>query len=150
MKHATRIVVLYVVFAALAILVNLLSQALVVAVYSGPRAVELSVLAGTGTGLLVKYVLDKRYIFAFASRSLFHDSRLFTLYAFTGVFTTAIFWGCEFAFQRLYATDAMRYIGGAIGLTLGYLIKYRLDKRFVFVGGSTPPRLASDRSDSPR
>jgi len=27
----------------------------------------------------------------------------------------------------------MRYLGGAIGLTLGYVIKYRLDKRFVFV-----------------
>lgn len=26
----------------------------------------------------------------------------------------------------------MRYLGGAIGLTLGSYIKYNLDKRFVF------------------
>lgn len=55
------------------------------------------------------------------------------LYTFTGVFTTALFWGIEFGFQSLFGTDAMRYLGGAIGLTLGYIIKYRLDKRFVFV-----------------
>jgi hypothetical protein len=26
----------------------------------------------------------------------------------------------------------MRYLGGVIGLTIGYLAKYHLDKRFVF------------------
>jgi hypothetical protein len=26
----------------------------------------------------------------------------------------------------------MRYVGGCIGLAIGYVIKYRLDKRYVF------------------
>ena len=30
----------------------------------------------------------------------------------------------------------MRYVGGVIGLAIGYWAKYRLDKRFVF--GSQP------------
>jgi hypothetical protein len=27
----------------------------------------------------------------------------------------------------------MRYLGGVIGLAIGYLTKYHLDKRFVFI-----------------
>jgi hypothetical protein len=30
----------------------------------------------------------------------------------------------------------MRYIGGVLGLSIGYYIKYQLDKRFVFVDKS--------------
>lgn len=133
MKRAARLVVLYALFAALAILVNLASQAVVIAVYAGPQALALSVLIGTGTGLLVKYGLDKRHIFEFTSANLAHDGRLFVLYTVMGVFTTLLFWGVEYGFHRLFGTDAMRYLGGAIGLSAGYLIKYRLDKRYVFV-----------------
>ena len=53
-----------------------------------------------------------------------------------GVFTTAIFWGTEYAFHLIFTTDAMRYIGGVLGLTIGYYIKYQLDKRFVFIDRS--------------
>ena len=49
-----------------------------------------------------------------------------------GLFTTFVFWGVEFAFQYVFGTDGMRYLGGAIGLTIGSIIKYKLDKRFVF------------------
>jgi putative flippase GtrA len=49
-----------------------------------------------------------------------------------GLLTTVIFWGFEWAFQLLYETKEMRYLGGVIGLALGYLTKYQLDKRFVF------------------
>ena len=39
----------------------------------------------------------------------------------------------EYAFHWLFGVDAMRYAGGALGLALGYLVKFRLDRRFVFV-----------------
>jgi len=71
-------------------------------------------------------------VFEFQADNLAHDTRLFILYGFMGVFTTLIFWGVEWAFQVLFQTDAMRYVGGAIGLTVGSFIKYHLDKRFVF------------------
>jgi hypothetical protein len=116
----------------LATAANIGTQALAIWIYSGIYSVELSVLAGTAMGLPIKYVLEKKYVFAFKSDSLGHDTRLFVLYGFMGVFTTAIFWGVEFAFHFLYGTDAMRYLGGAIGLTLGSYIKFHLDKRFVF------------------
>ena len=49
-----------------------------------------------------------------------------------GVVTTVIFWGVEFGFQAMIGTREMRYLGGVIGLAIGYLAKYRLDKRFVY------------------
>lgn len=128
-----RIAVLYAVFAALATAVNIGSQALVIWLYNGSYAVPLSILVGTAAGLPVKYVLEKRHIFSFESDNLAHDGKMFALYSFMGVFTTALFWGIEYAFHHAFGTDAMRYLGGVIGLTLGYAIKYHLDKRFVFV-----------------
>lgn len=137
MKSVARLAVLYAVFAAIATAVNIGFQALVIWVYQGPYAVPLSILVGTAAGLPVKYVLEKRHIFGFQSDNLAHDGRLFVLYTFMGVFTTALFWGIEYAFHLIFGTDAMRYLGGVIGLTLGYVIKYHLDKRFVFVSRTT-------------
>jgi putative flippase GtrA len=125
---------LYALFAAIATLANIGSQALTVAVYHGPYAIPLSVFVGTGVGLLLKYVLDKRYIFRFKSTGLGHDGRLFVLYTLMGLVTTAIFWGAEYAFYAFFGTAQMRYVGGTIGLAIGYFSKYRLDKRYVFVG----------------
>jgi putative flippase GtrA len=122
----------YGVFALLAMAVNIGSQAAFMAVYVGHYSIELSILLGTTLGLLAKYVLDKKYIFCFKAQSVAHDSQRFLLYAVMGLVTTVVFWGSEYLFQLVFATNVMRYVGGAIGLVIGYLIKYRLDKRFVF------------------
>jgi len=133
MSRRSSLVVLYTAFALAATLANLGSQALVVAVWPAALGIELSILVGTGVGLVIKYVLDKRYIFRFKTRNLLHDGRLFMLYTCMGILTTLLFWATEYAFHWLFASDAMRYLGGAIGLAVGYLVKYRLDKRYVFV-----------------
>lgn len=133
MKPAASIAALYVIFAVVATIVNLATQAVIVWLYIGPYAIELSILAGTAAGLPVKYVLEKRYVFEFEAKDIAHDSRLFLIYSFMGVFTTLIFWGVEYLFHWVFQTDFMRYVGGALGLGVGYVIKYRLDKRFVFV-----------------
>ena len=137
MKHPVRLVTLYAAFAAIAIGLNLGAQVLVIALYSAAYAVTLSMVVGTGTGLLVKYVLDKRHIFAYETENLAHDGRLFVLYSLMGVVTTALFWGVEWAFQWLFDSNAMRYLGGGIGLVVGYVIKYHLDKEFVFIDQPT-------------
>jgi putative flippase GtrA len=133
MKSVAHLAMLYAVFAGLATVVNIGSQALLMSLYSGEFAIPLSILVGTATGLPVKYILEKRHIFDFQSKSLAQDARLFFLYSAMGVVTTVLFWGIEYAFHRIFGTDAMRYLGGAIGLTLGYVIKYHLDKQYVFV-----------------
>jgi putative flippase GtrA len=136
-KSATKIAVLYSLFAGLSTVVNIGSQMLSMLIYSGAYAVEISIFIGTLAGLPLRYFLEKRYIFSFESKNIKHDGQLFILYSFMGVFTTAIFWGTEYAFHLIFTTDVMRYIGGVLGLSIGYYIKYQLDKRFVFVDKST-------------
>ena len=122
----------YMIFAIFATAANIGSQDIALGVYTGPYTVTVSVLVGTAVGLVVKYVLDKKFIFCYQVDSAKQDSKLLILYATTGVATTVIFWGAEFAFDLIFGTKQMRYVGGAIGLAIGYVIKYQLDKRFVF------------------
>lgn len=133
MKRAAEIALLYTVFAAIATLANIGSQALVVACYRGIYSVELSILIGTAAGLPIKYMLEKRHIFGYVAENLSHDSKLFVLYSIMGTVTTALFWGTEYTFHWMFGSDSMRYVGAAIGLSAGYVIKYHLDKKFVFV-----------------
>ena len=122
----------YAFFAAIATVVNLLTQEASIRLYDDARAIPISVLAGTATGLVTKYLLDKRYIFRFKSQSVAHEGRVFVLYTVMSVFTTLIFWGTEFAFHVVWETKTARYTGAVIGLAIGYVIKYQLDKRYVF------------------
>jgi putative flippase GtrA len=134
-KTAVSIAVLYTLFAAFSTVMNIGAQMLCIWAYKGPYAVEVSILVGTAAGLPLRYYLEKRYIFAFQSKNMVHDGQLFVLYTFMGVFTTAIFWGVEYAFYLSFGTDTMRYVGGVIGLAIGFYIKYQLDKKYVFVSG---------------
>lgn len=127
-----RFVLLYALLAAIATAVNLLAQEAVTRIYSGPGAILVAMVIGTGAGLVVKYVLDKRYIFMFRARDTAHDSKTFILYTIMGLATTVIFWGFELGFDHLFANRAMRYVGAITGLSIGYVTKYFLDKRFVF------------------
>ncbi|MCX7366464.1 MAG: GtrA family protein [Alphaproteobacteria bacterium] len=127
-----RLVVLYALIAAIATVANIGAQELTVRAYGGPYHVVLSVFMGTGVGLVVKYVLDKAFIFNFRATDAKHDAQTFVLYTAMGLATTAIFWGFEFGFNALFRSKEMRYLGGLIGLALGYWIKYHLDKRYVF------------------
>jgi putative flippase GtrA len=122
----------YTIFALIATLANIGVQDLVIRLYQGAFHLIGSVIMGTGAGLLVKYALDKRYIFRFQPRDLAHDGRTFFLYTLMGLATTVIFWGFEFGFEYLFANRGMRYLGGVIGLAIGYVAKYHLDKQFVF------------------
>lgn len=127
-----KIALTYAILALIATAINIGSQDIVIRSYSGPYAIFLSIIVGTGVGLVAKYVLDKRYIFQFRARDAVHDGQTFLLYTLMGLATTVIFWGFEFAFQHIFQSDAMRYLGGVIGLAIGYVTKYHLDKRYVF------------------
>ena len=132
MFASSKLAVIYAIFALIATAANIVSQDIVIRAYSGAFDILASIIVGTGVGLMVKYILDKRYIFRFRARSVSHDARTFALYTVMGLATTVIFWGFEFGFHHLFGTKDMRYLGGVIGLAIGYLTKYHLDKRFVF------------------
>jgi putative flippase GtrA len=123
----------YIAFALISTFVNLFLQFLSFKVYNGMGAIYLAMFLGTLSGLVVKYILDKKYIFFHESEGKKDDAKKFALYSFMGVFTTIIFWGVEVAFDAIYHTPEAKYIGGLIGLAIGYNLKYFLDKKFVFV-----------------
>lgn len=128
----------YAVFAALAVLANLAAQRLVLSWQDDGAGFALALVVGTGVGLVVKYVLDKRWIFADREAGLAAHGRKFTLYTLMGLVTTALFWGTETAFWLIWHTDAMREAGAVLGLAVGYVVKYNLDKRFVFAPVRSP------------
>ena len=125
----------YVLFAILATEINIGAQYMSLIIYSGQYSLYLAMFWGTLTGLIVKYILDKKYIFQFQTKSAKEDSIKFLLYSLMGVITTLIFWGFELAFNALFPYAEAKYIGAILGLSVGYMIKYRLDKKFVFQSG---------------
>lgn len=122
----------YVLFAVLASLANLATQRGILAINEESRMIFSAIAAGTLVGLVVKYLLDKRWIFFDRKTGVRTHGRKFTLYTATGIVTTAIFWGAELGFWHAFGTHTMREVGAIIGLTIGYALKYRLDRRFVF------------------
>jgi putative flippase GtrA len=50
----------------------------------------------------------------------------------TGGGTTIIFWTTEVLFDALWQVEIAKYIGAVVGLSIGYSIKYFLDKKYVF------------------
>lgn len=122
----------YTLFAVLSMGINILFQELSLLVYTAHYALYVSILAGTLAGLVVKYLLDKRYIFRYRTFSMLENGKTFIMYSLMGVATTLVFWGFELSFEFLFRSKAMRYTGAVIGLAIGYYLKYHLDKRFVF------------------
>jgi putative flippase GtrA len=128
----TALITWYALFALVSMAANLASQKIVWCLYDGPFSIPLAVCIGTGVGLIVKYALDKGWIFRYEHRSVVHGIQTFARYVVMGLATTAIFWAMEFSAQALFHSEKARLAGAAFGLTLGYIAKYQLDKRFVF------------------
>jgi putative flippase GtrA len=127
----------YAVFAGIAIGVNLGTQAVALAVYSGDYSIYIAMVFGTGAGLVVKYILDKLFVFYDKTPGIGDNVKRFAVYTVMGIITTAIFWGSELLFDFLIQAEWSKFAGGAVGLTVGYTVKYILDKRFVFVNKET-------------
>lgn len=129
------LVLRYGAFAIVATACNLATQRMMLAAADGMIGYSMALIAGTCVGLVVKYRLDRRWIFGAPSPTRGHG-RDFSLYTFTGVATTAIFWGTETLFWLCWHSQAARETGAIVGLSIGYFVKYRLDRRYVFAGGN--------------
>ncbi|MCZ4372670.1 GtrA family protein [Vibrio diazotrophicus] len=125
--------ILYVVFALIATFVNLIAQEITSRLFHHQYEIIVSMFIGTLAGLIVKYLLDKRYIFQFTPSSQKTDIITFFFYSVMGVITTLLFWVTEYTFDIWFETKIMRYLGAVIGLSVGYITKYHLDKKYVFI-----------------
>jgi len=123
----------YSIFAVISTLFNLLFQYFSFGLYSGLGSLYVAMFFGTLAGLVSKYILDKKFIFYHTPKNKKDDAKKFALYSLMGVFTTIIFWGTEIAFDTLSQNPNAKYLGAIIGLSIGYVIKYLLDKKYVFI-----------------
>lgn len=122
----------YALFALISTVVNIAFQYISFLLYEGYLSLYVAMFAGTAAGLILKYILDKKYIFFHTPKSKKDDGKKFFLYSLMGVFTTFIFWGFEIGFDYMFESQNAKYIGAVIGLGIGYVVKYFLDKKFVF------------------
>jgi len=95
----------YAAFAVVATIANLATQRLVLQFGDTGGYFAAAVGAGTIVGLVIKYILDKRWIFYDLETGVKNHGRKFSLYTAMGLITTAIFWGTETAFWLIWQTD---------------------------------------------
>ena len=126
------VILKYSFFSLASILTNIGSQFLLNFYILNDKFIFLSILFGTLNGLLLKFYLDKKFIFYYNTQSSKIIREKFLLYSLTGVFTTILFWSIEILFHFLFINPNSMYIGGILGLSFGYFVKYHLDKKFVF------------------
>jgi len=126
------LVLRYAAFAVIATVANLATQRAVLQFGDAGGYFAAALGAGTIVGLMIKYLLDKRWIFCDPATGVKNHSQKFALYTATGLVTTSIFWGTETAFWMIWQTGLMRELGAVIGLSIGYVVKYNLDRRYVF------------------
>jgi len=121
----------YILFAILATTVNIFFQYLSFLLIDHKYELYIAMLNGTILGMILKYYLDKNFIFYYVKKE-FNNKNIFLLYIFTSIFTTIIFWAIELWFSYYVNITYSEYLGALVGLTLGYSLKYILDKHLVF------------------
>lgn len=122
----------YTAFAMIAMLTNISIQRIILSIGDTKFSYIYALVLGTIGGLIVKFYLDKNWIFYASQQNSKKDFMVFLHYSALGLTTTFIFWVVETIFWFTWNTSLMREVGAIIGLSLGYILKYNLDKRFVF------------------
>ena len=123
---------LYIFFATISSIFNLLTQRVILYFSKSDLFFFLAIILGTLAGLIIKFFLDKSYIFVDNKKEILYVSEKFGLYSFMGIFSTMVFWSTEYIFWIIWRQENMRELGAILGLTFGYIIKYKLDKKYVF------------------
>ena len=123
---------LYTLFAIISSIFNLLSQRIILSINNTNLFFFIAIIFGTIVGLIIKFFLDKSFIFFDKNKNFLSVGKKFGLYTFMGIFSTIIFWGTESIFWIIWREENMRELGAILGLLTGYILKYRLDKKYVF------------------
>ena len=123
---------LYICFAVLSSLINVLSQSAVMAWVSLEQAYFLALFTGTAAGWITKYTLDKKCVFDHKTNSHTELAGNMATHASVGVGTTLLFWAIESVFHFYVSIPGAMYIGAALGLAICYTIRYQIDRLVVF------------------
>jgi putative flippase GtrA len=147
-KSVTRQAVLYFSFAVLVIVLNLIIQKLhmdflspwicsqvswqFVQTFYCPESGRVLVgsVLGVGVSYIVKFILDKFIVFQKRSRDLKQTSKEFIKYFLFAILTTLINIGGQYLLYWAFSIDYI--IAGFISLAIGYIVKFLLDRKYVF------------------
>ncbi len=97
--------------------------------YNMPELVG-SIIA-VGITYIIKFFLDKFYVFKKKSMEIKETSKQFIKYFLFAILTTVENIGIQFIFTNFIGTPLE--ISFIIALSIGYLTKFFLDKRYVFI-----------------
>jgi len=120
--------------AIIAIFFNIGFQYLFLTIFNNDsiEIVYIAMILATSFTLLLKFWLDKKYLFEFKFNKLSNLSKKFSLYSINGIFTTILFWIIETIFYLIFENKIMVLFGSFLGLSISYVVKYYLDKKIVF------------------
>ncbi|MFN0201742.1 MAG: GtrA family protein [Bacteroidia bacterium] len=97
------------------------------------KMIDLSAkLTGIGSGFFLKYFLDKKYVFDYQAETRKEAAKTVSLYALMSSFTTLFLFAFSELYEWCFRNEYALYVGWALGLAIGYTIKFFLDKKFVF------------------
>ncbi len=122
----------YFIFAMVATGINLFTQYISFRIHDGFYSLYIAMAFGTLAGLLLKYILDKKFIFKTNIQKKSDHFRTFFFYSCTGALTTVPFWGIEILFSIIWEGEYAKFIGATLGLAIGYSLKFMLDIKYVF------------------
>tara|TARA_A100001388_G_C28774120_1_gene505980 strand:- start:2252 stop:2668 length:417 start_codon:yes stop_codon:yes gene_type:complete len=122
----------YILFSFIATFANIFTQRIIFSFNKSNSNFIIAILCGTFVGLILKFYFDKKWIFYDKVSSIKAEGLKFGRYTSMGIISTLVFWITETVFWLIWETAKMREVGAIIGLSFGYIIKYNLDKRFVF------------------
>jgi putative flippase GtrA len=91
-----------------------------------------SMAIATIVAFIFKFIVDKIFIFKNINKKMKENLRQIFFYGLFAVITTLIFWGFELCFKYVFVFSYSEYLGGFVGLCIGYSLKFILDSRFVF------------------
>jgi hypothetical protein len=121
----------YIALCFAAIFLNIITQYVFLLFFSGSFSIEISILVGTLITFLLRFFLEKKFIFSKKSY-VFRNEIMLNMYLVSSILATLIFWFFEYSFYLLFIGDFSRYLGAIIGLLFGLFIKYKLDKNLTF------------------
>lgn len=136
----------YILFAVISVVLNMLIQLTVynlltltgldllyISIYKNIDILTFIKMGTATVGAFVfKFFVDKLFIFKDRTENISAGLLQVIIYGLFAVFTTAIFYASQLSFKLLFVFDYSEYIGGALGLTLGYTVKFLLDRKYVF------------------
>ena len=124
-----NLIALYAIVAGVTIALNVLFQRIVFRLYDGPNAIFYAMIGGALVALIVKYFLDRIFIFSVKSGP---QASEFLRYAFTGGLITLVYFIVEHMIWNTFQTEFARDVGIVLGMTAGYGLKFLIDRDFVF------------------